>query len=54
MALGEAAAELLCWSKISVWNVVVTYPGGMQEHIPGFRSEKKAEEWGGQRTPDLA
>jgi hypothetical protein len=42
MALGEAAAELLC-----VWNVVVTYPGGMQEHIPGFRIEKKAEEWGG-------
>jgi hypothetical protein len=48
MALGEAAAELLCWSKTSVWNVVVTYPGGMQEHIPGFRGEKKAEEWGGQ------
>jgi hypothetical protein len=50
---GEAAAKLLCWSNTSVWNVV-TYPGGMQEHIPGFRSEKKAEEWGGQRTPDLA
>src|SRR5207244_6026817 len=40
------------WSKISVWNVVVTYPGGMQEHIPGFRSEKKAEERGGHRTPE--
>jgi hypothetical protein len=27
------------------WYIVVTYPGSMQEHIPGFRSEKEAEEW---------
>jgi hypothetical protein len=27
------------------WYIVVTYPGGMQEHIPGFHSEAEAEEW---------
>jgi hypothetical protein len=27
------------------WYVVVTYPGGMQEQIPGFRSETEAAEW---------
>jgi hypothetical protein len=25
------------------WHIVVTYPSGMQEHIPGFRSEAEAE-----------
>jgi hypothetical protein len=27
------------------WYIVVTYPGGMQEHIPCFRSVAEAEEW---------
>jgi hypothetical protein len=27
------------------WYIVVTYPGGMQEHIPGFHSQVEAEEW---------
>jgi len=27
------------------WYIVVTYPGGMQEHIPGFHSEAEAREW---------
>jgi hypothetical protein len=27
------------------WHIVVTYPGGMQEHIPGFHSEAETEEW---------
>jgi hypothetical protein len=27
------------------WNIVVTYPSGMQEHIPGFHSVAEAEEW---------
>ena len=27
------------------WYIVVTYPGGMQEHIPGFQSEAEAEQW---------
>jgi hypothetical protein len=31
----------------SGWYVVVTYPGGMQEYIPGFHSETEAEEWMG-------
>jgi hypothetical protein len=48
MAL-EAAAELLCWSKIKLAFGMSSsnHPGGMQEHIPRFRIEKKAEEWGG-------
>jgi hypothetical protein len=29
----------------SGWYIVVTYPGGMQEHIPGFQSEAEAEQW---------
>jgi hypothetical protein len=29
----------------SGWYVVVTYPGGMQEHIPGLHSETEAKEW---------
>ncbi len=29
----------------SGWYVVVTYPGGMQEHVPGFHNETEAEEW---------
>jgi hypothetical protein len=27
------------------WYIVVTYPGGMQEHIPGFQSEVGAGQW---------
>ena len=27
------------------WYVVVTYFGGMQEHVPGFHSELEAKEW---------
>ena len=27
------------------WYIVVTYPGGMQEHIPGFHSVAEAEVW---------
>jgi hypothetical protein len=27
------------------WCIVVTYPSGMQEHIPGFHSEAETEEW---------
>ena len=27
------------------WFIVVTYPGGMQEHIPGFHSVAEAELW---------
>jgi hypothetical protein len=27
------------------WYIVVTYPPGMQEHIPGFHSVAEAEEW---------
>jgi hypothetical protein len=27
------------------WYIVVTYPGGMQEHIPGFHSQAEAEQW---------
>jgi hypothetical protein len=27
------------------WHIVVTYAGGMQEHIPGFHSEAETEEW---------
>ena len=27
------------------WYIVVTYPSGMQEHIPGFHSEAETEEW---------
>jgi hypothetical protein len=27
------------------WHIVVTYPGGMQEHIPGFQGEAEAEQW---------
>jgi len=27
------------------WHIVVTYPGGMQEHIPGFHSVAEAEVW---------
>ena len=37
------------------WYIVVTYPGGMQEHIPGFHSVAEAEVWlsgkGRQRWP---
>ena len=29
----------------SGWYIVVTYPGGMQEHIPGFENEAEAQEW---------
>lgn len=29
----------------SGWYVVVTYPNGMQEHIPGFKNEAEAKEW---------
>ena len=25
--------------------IVVTFPGGMQEHIPGFQCVAEAEEW---------
>lgn len=31
--------------KLEGWYVVVTYPGGVQEHIPSFHSEAEAEEW---------
>jgi len=27
------------------WQIVVTYPGGMQEHIPSFLGEQDAGEW---------
>ncbi len=27
------------------WYIVVTFPSGMQEHIPGFHSEAEIEEW---------
>jgi hypothetical protein len=27
------------------WYILVGYPGGMQEHIPGFHSEAEAGEW---------
>jgi hypothetical protein len=27
------------------WYIVVTYPGGMQEQIPGFRNEAETKEW---------
>jgi hypothetical protein len=27
------------------WRIVVTYPGGKQEHIAGFRDEAEAREW---------
>lgn len=27
------------------WYTIGTYPGGMEEHIPGFHSETEAEEW---------
>jgi hypothetical protein len=27
------------------WYIVATYPGGMQEQIPGFHSEAEAKEW---------
>ena len=27
------------------WYIVVTYSGGMQEHIPGFHSVEEAEQW---------
>jgi len=27
------------------WYVVATYPGGQQEHIPGFKTEAEAVEW---------
>ena len=27
------------------WYIVVTYPSGMQEHIPGFPGEAEAEKW---------
>ena len=27
------------------WYIIVTYPGRMQEHIPGFRSDAEAEQW---------
>ena len=29
----------------SGWYIVVTYPGGMQEHVPGFHGETEANEW---------
>jgi hypothetical protein len=29
----------------SGWYVVVTYPRGTQEHVPGFRGELEAKEW---------
>ena len=27
------------------WYIVVTHPGGMQEHIPGFRDEAETRDW---------
>jgi hypothetical protein len=27
------------------WYIVVTYPAGMQEHIPGFHSEAETQGW---------
>ena len=27
------------------WYIVATYPGGMQEHIPGFHTKAEIEEW---------
>ena len=27
------------------WYIVVTYPGGIQEHIPGFHGQVEAEQW---------
>ena len=27
------------------WYIAVSYPGGMQEHIPGFHSVAEAEVW---------
>jgi hypothetical protein len=29
----------------SGWQIVVTYPSGIQEHIPGFRTEAETQEW---------
>jgi hypothetical protein len=29
----------------SGWYVVVTYPGGMQEHVAGFHGELEAKQW---------
>jgi hypothetical protein len=29
----------------SQWHVVGTYPGGQQEHIPGFKTEADALDW---------
>jgi oxalate decarboxylase/phosphoglucose isomerase-like protein (cupin superfamily) len=29
----------------SGWYIVATYPGGMQEHIPGFKNEAEAQAW---------
>ena len=32
--------------KVGVgWYIVVTYPGGLQAHIPGFHSVAEAEVW---------
>jgi hypothetical protein len=27
------------------WHIVVTFPGGMQEDVPGFHSEAETREW---------
>ena len=37
------------------WYIVVTFPGGMQEHIPGLQCVAEAESVAiGQGTPDVA
>ena len=31
--------------QASGWYIVVTFPGGLQEHIPGFKNEAEAQRW---------
>jgi oxalate decarboxylase/phosphoglucose isomerase-like protein (cupin superfamily) len=41
----EVAFEPMPLKEGSGWYIVVTYPGGMQEHIPGFKNEAEAQAW---------
>ena len=40
---GDEIDELM--TEAGCWYIVVTFPSGMQEHIPGFHSEAEIEEW---------